>query len=175
MPLLRKPSERGKFLRGDPSTRQPRLGRRMTEEDSAQRQKFGARSGGCLDLLQFLARHRTHLRADLLREARFAQMLPQRVVDQRLIVAPVRFAHQIAKVIHDVAIEANGDAHLLRWERNYWSALAFAQVIFAFHRRRLLCGRLRLGVARAWSISAAQRNLLLLEFSGPDRQSSATI
>ena len=66
--------------------------------------------GASFDFYQLFAQHRAQLIASLLGEPRRLNVLTQGIVDQRLVVAAMRFANPIAKGIGDFAAESDCDA-----------------------------------------------------------------
>jgi hypothetical protein len=73
------------------------------------------------------------LRTYLLREAWSLHVLSEGLVDQRLIVPPMRLPDLVPKMVHDVAVQPYRDANLFRRQRNDNSALAFAKVVLSLH------------------------------------------
>jgi hypothetical protein len=74
-------------------------------------------------------------RPHLLRNAGTLQITAERIVDEGLIITAMCSSNKFAEVIDDAAVEPNGDANLLRWQRSDWPALPLAKIVLALHIR----------------------------------------
>jgi len=82
--------------------------------------------------------YRLHFISNCLANYRFetaaSEVLAQRVVDERLIVATAHFMHPPPEVIEDLVVQAYRDPCLAGVGRHYRTALAFAEIVLAFHK-----------------------------------------
>src|SRR5664280_490314 len=98
---------------------------------------FSPRGGTCFFLAgvaEFLADDAAKRRFQRLLST--ANVLPESIVDQRLIVAPASPLHLLPKPVEKVVIEPDRDSG---FALGYWhdgSALSVAEVVFTFHRSK---------------------------------------